>query len=85
MRNITIPYFNPTPFKGRFPNPYSPVKLYEARAIVAEDERSVANSRLAKCDVLAQLKSFCQAAYKRLSKAHDATFKLTDAVLPNTI
>jgi hypothetical protein len=32
-------------------------------------------------DVLAQLKTFRQAAYNCLGKAHDATFELTDAVL----
>ncbi len=32
-------------------------------------------------DVLAQLKTFRQAAYSHLGKAHDATFELTDAVM----
>jgi len=32
-------------------------------------------------DVLAQLKTFGQAAYGHVGKAHDATFELTDAVL----
>ena len=47
---------------------------------LTEDERSITNSHY-RYGVLAQLKTFPQAGYNCLGKAHDATFELTDAVL----